>query len=68
VIHIWGNLFKLAQQMGALQRFFTKIHSLIENGQTISDVQVILDNEKFWSSLKLVYKEAKSLISSSKQL
>ena len=61
-------LFKLAEQRGALQRFFTRIHSLIENGQTISDVQVMLDNEKFWSSLKLVYKEAKTLISFSKEL
>lgn len=61
-------LFKLGVQKGGLQRFFTKIHSLIENGHSISKVQVMLDNEKFWSSLKLIYKEAKTLISFSKDL
>ena len=61
-------LFKLGEQKGGLQRFFTKIHSLVENGHSISKVQVMLYNEKFWSSLKLIYKEAKALISFSKDL
>lgn len=61
-------LFKLAEQNGGLQRFFTKIHSLIENGSSIYDVQIMLENEKFWSSLTLVYKEVKSLISFRKDL
>jgi len=61
-------LFRLVEQKGSLQRFLTKIHSLVENGHSISKVQVMLDNEKFWSSLKLVYKEVKTLISFSKDL
>ncbi len=61
-------LFKLAEQKGGLQRFFTKVHSLVENGQSIFGVQIMLDNEKFWSGLKLVYKEVKSLISFKRDL
>ena len=43
-------LFELREQKGGLQRFFTKIHSLFENGHSISKIQVMLDNEKFWSA------------------
>lgn len=61
-------LFKLAEQKGGLQRFFTRIHSLVENGQSIVGVQILLNSEKFWSGLKLMYKEVKSLVSFSKDL
>jgi len=61
-------LSKLAAQKGGLQRFFTKMHSLVENGQNILDVQLMLDTERFWTGLKLVYKEVKSLISFKKDL
>lgn len=61
-------LLALASQKGGLQRFFTRIHSLIENGRSILDVQVILDSEKFWAGLKIVYGEVKGLVAFKKDL
>jgi len=56
-------LFTLANQKGGLQRFFTKIHSLIENGESIGSIEGMLVTEKFWRALKLVYDEVKGFIS-----
>ncbi|HWS90201.1 MAG TPA: hypothetical protein VN282_24745 [Pyrinomonadaceae bacterium] len=56
-------LFKLAGQKGDLQRFLTKIHALIENGDSLSGVQSMLLTEKFWAALKIVYGEVKGFIS-----
>ncbi len=59
-------LFKLIAQKGGLQRFLTKVHSLVENGETLVGVKSLLLTEKFWSALKIVYNEAKGLISFTK--
>lgn len=56
-------LYRLSSDKGGLQQFFTRIHSAIENGITLSDLDAQLRTERFWRGLKLVYKEAKSLIS-----
>lgn len=56
-------LFTLAGQKGALQRFLTEIHSSIENGASLSDIDNQLQTDRFWSGLKLVYSEIKTLIS-----
>lgn len=56
-------LFTLASQKGGLQRFLTKLHSLIENGDSLSEIKTKLMTEKFWSALKIAYSEVKSLVS-----
>jgi hypothetical protein len=56
-------LFTLANQKGGLQRFLTKLHSLIENGDTLSEIRAKLLTEKFWSTLKIAYNEVKSFVS-----
>lgn len=56
-------LFTLANQKGGLQRFLTKLHSLIENGDTLSEIRAKLLTEKFWSALKIAYNEVKSFVS-----
>lgn len=56
-------LFAISSQKGGLQRFLTKLHSLIENGETITSIETMLLTEKFWSSLKIVYNEVKDLMS-----
>ena len=61
-------LFLMAAEKGGLQRFFTRLHSLVENGTSSSGVKDILITEKFWKTLKLAYGEVKGLISFSKAL
>ena len=56
-------LFTLANQKGGLQRFLTKLQSLIENGDTLSEIRASLLTEKFWSALKIAYNEVKSFVS-----
>jgi hypothetical protein len=56
-------LLTLVNQKGGIQRFLTKIHSIIENGGTLSDVESMLLSEKFWATLKLVYNEVRNLVS-----
>ena len=56
-------LFALINQKGGLQRFLTKLHSLVENGDSLTDIKAMLLTEKFWSALKIAYTEAKSFIS-----
>jgi hypothetical protein len=56
-------LFNLATQKGGLQRFLAKLHSLIENTDTLSEIRAKLLTEKFWSALKIVYSEVKSFVS-----
>lgn len=56
-------LFKLASQKGGLQRFLTKIQSIVENGGTLIDVENMLLTDKFWSALKIVHTEVKSFVS-----
>lgn len=47
---------------GSLQRFLTTIHSSIENGATLLDIEKELKTERWWSRLKLVYDEVKGLM------
>jgi hypothetical protein len=61
-------LFKLASQKGGLQRFLTKIQSIVETGDTLIDIENMLLTEKFWSALKIVYTEVKSFVSIKKEL
>jgi hypothetical protein len=56
-------LFTLAAQKGGLQRFLTEIHSCIENGASLEDMDRQLRTERFWAGMKLVYSEIKGLIS-----
>jgi hypothetical protein len=56
-------LFTLANQKGGLQRFLTKLHSLIVNGDALSEIRVKLLTEKFWSVLKIAYSEVKGFVS-----
>ncbi len=56
-------LFALAKQEGSLQRFLTKIQTLLENGANIAEVKRAIFSEQFWSSLRFVYKEMKGLLS-----
>ena len=46
-----------------LQRFLTEIHSSIENGNTLRNIENQLRTERFWSGMKIVYVEVKDLIS-----
>jgi hypothetical protein len=56
-------LFALSGQPGGLQRFLTKVHSMVENGESLVGIKNMLLTEKFWSTLKLVYQEVKGFIS-----
>jgi hypothetical protein len=56
-------LLTLSSNKGNLQRFLTEVHSIIENGGTLYDVDSQLRTEQFWKGLKLVYSEVKSLLS-----
>jgi hypothetical protein len=56
-------LFTLINQKGGFQRFLTKLHSLVENGDSLTDIKAMLLTEKFWSALKLAYTEVKSFVS-----
>lgn len=56
-------LFNLINQKGGFQRFLTKLHSSVENGDSLIEIKSMLLTEKFWSALKLAYTEVKSLIS-----
>ena len=54
-------LYKLNREDGGLQRFLTRVHSSIENGLTLQNIEKDLRSEKFWSGLKMVYEEIKEL-------
>jgi hypothetical protein len=56
-------LFMLADQKNGIERFVNKIHSMIENGANLGDIQSGLHEERFWKNLKLVYSELKNVIS-----
>src|SRR5258708_7320393 len=56
-------LFSLANKKGGLQRFFTQVHSSIENGDSLTEIKSQLRTNRFWSGVKLVYSEVKGLIS-----
>lgn len=58
-----GLLFNLAAQKNGIERFLNKVHSLIENGNNLTAIEKILQSEKFWTSLKLVYSEIKGIVS-----
>jgi hypothetical protein len=56
-------LATLMSKKGNLQRFASTIHGVIDSGKTIEDVKGMLTTQKFWSNLKLVYKEIKDIVS-----
>lgn len=56
-------LFTLSGKRGGLQRFMTEIHSSIENGNSLGDIENQLLTERFWSGMKLVYAEVKGFVS-----
>jgi hypothetical protein len=56
-------LFGLSRDRGGLQRFLTEIHSSIENGNGLKNIENQLRTERFWSGMKLVYSEVKDFIS-----
>jgi hypothetical protein len=58
-------LFALQNSKGALQRFLTRIHQMIENGKSLDDVRASLWSEQFWAGIKVVYTEVKGLVGSS---
>lgn len=58
-----GLLFALAAQPGNLQRFFTRLHSLAENGSALEEIQSALVSDRFWAALRIVYTDVKSLVS-----
>jgi hypothetical protein len=57
-------LFTLASNKGSFQRFVTRLHQLIENGTSIEDLRALLWSEQFWSGIKVVYSEVKSVVAS----
>lgn len=58
-------LFALQNSKGALQRFLTRIHQMMENGKPLDDVRASLWSEQFWTGIKVVYTEVKGLVGSS---
>ena len=55
-------LSALIAQKGGLRQFLTKVNAIVENGGSIRTVQSGLTSEKFWTGLKIVYSEIKSLV------
>jgi len=53
----------LAEQPGGLQRFLTKLQSLVEEGKSLSEIQHILDAATFWRGIKIAFKEIEGLLS-----
>jgi hypothetical protein len=63
-LKIEADLLKLlSSEPGELQRFLTRLQSLVENGRTIADLKEIMSAEAFWRGLKVVFKEVKGLVS-----
>lgn len=58
-----GLLSALMAQPGDLQKFLTRIQSLLENGSTLTDIRNQLDAEAFYRGIKVVYKEVKNFVS-----
>jgi hypothetical protein len=56
-------LAKLGETDGALQRFLTKIHTQILQQRSIEEIERELTTEKFWNTVKVVYKETKGFFS-----
>jgi hypothetical protein len=63
-LKIEADLLKtLITQPGELQRFLARLHTMIENGHSLSDLKDQMTAEAFWRGLKVVYKEVKGFIS-----
>jgi hypothetical protein len=63
-LRVQPDLLKaLSTEPGELQRFLTKLQTLVENGRTIGDLKDIMAAEAFWRGLKVVFKEVKGLVS-----
>ena len=56
-------LFSLMIPKGSFQRFITELHLTIQTGNTIQDIKNQLLKERAWAGVKVLYSEAKSLIS-----
>lgn len=64
-LKIEADLLKtLIAQPGELQRFFARLHAMVENGHSLlSNLKDLMTAEAFWRGLKVVYKEVKGFIS-----
>lgn len=61
-------LSDLVEARGSFRKLLTEVHSLIELGESLGQISEMLQREDFFRRLKLVYAEAKSLISLKVQL
>ena len=52
-------LFTLTSSEGTFQRFLTRLHTWVENGRTLEELDASLTSEKFWKLLKIAYTEVK---------
>lgn len=57
-----GVLMELLAK-GALQRFFTKLHTQIIRGSALEEINKSLKTERFWKTVKIVYSEVKDFVS-----
>jgi len=53
----------LSERRGGIRRLLTELHALVESGSSIQDIGQTIATEQFWKHLKLVYREAKTLVS-----
>jgi hypothetical protein len=58
-----GFLSILAAQEGTLQRFFARLHSMVEGGMSLQRIQDQMMAEAFYRGVKIAYKEIKGLVS-----
>jgi len=58
-------LFALSNTKGALQRFLTRIHQMLENGKSLDELRGSLWSKQFWAGIKVVYAEVKGIVGSS---
>jgi hypothetical protein len=56
-------LFKLMSTKGSFQRFITELHLTIQMGDTIQTIKSQLRKERAWAGVKILYSEAKSIVS-----
>ncbi len=56
-------LFNLMSVKGSFQRFITELHLTIRTGNTVQDIKSQLRKDRAWAGVKVLYTEAKSLIS-----
>jgi len=58
-------LFTLLSTKGAFQRFLTRVHQSIVNGEEFENIRTALWSEQFWSGIKVIYAEVKGIVGAS---